>query len=152
MIAWFLLQRLKLLYSFNWIYDYSYISLFFGYIVILLYMLCVFFHLNSYSTESIDMKDTDSYTLDLIRQILCNEKKFRVYIRIGNDHDEVLLPVIKTSIDDMRRNVAQQSEDLSNTQLTLSCSDGKVVATFNNLNTNHYAVCKGDPTCATCLK
>ena len=152
MIAWFLLQRLKLLYSFNWIYDKSYISLFFGYIVILLYMLCVFFHLNSYSTESIDMKDTDSYTLDLIRQILCNEKKFRVYIRIGNDHDEVLLPVIKTSIDDMRRNVAQQSEDLSNTQLTLSRSDGKVVATFNNLNTNHYAVCKGDPTCATCLK
>ena len=115
-------------------------------------MLCVFFHLNSYSTESIDMKDTDSYTLDLIRQILCNEKKFRVYTRIGNDHDEVLVPVIKTSIDDMRKNVAQQSEDLSNTQLTLSCSDGKVVATFNNLNTNHYAVCKGDPTCATCLK
>lgn len=115
-------------------------------------MLCVFFYLNSYSTGSIDMKDTDSYTLDLIRQILCNEKKFRVYIGIGNDHDEVLLPVIKTSTDDMRRDVEQQSEDLSNNQLTLARSDSKVVATCNDLNTNHYGVCKGDPACGTYLK
>ena len=75
-------------------------------------MLCVFFYLNSYSTESIDVKDMDSYTLDLIRKILCNEKKFRVYIRIGNGHDEVLLPVIKTSIDDMRRDVEQQLDGI----------------------------------------
>lgn len=75
-------------------------------------MLCVFFYLNPYSTESIDVKDMDSYTLDLIRQILCNEKKFRVYIRIGNGHDEVLLPVIKTSIDDMRRDVEQQLDGM----------------------------------------
>ena len=115
-------------------------------------MLCVFFYLNSYSTESIDVKDMNSYTLDLIKQILCNEKKFRVYIRIGIGHDEVLLPVIKTSIDDMRRDVEQQLDDLSNNQLTLSRSDGEVVATLNDLNTNHYAFCKGDPTCATCFK